>query len=197
MSKKYINSGRKNQKLKTRDQILKSTQDLMDSGDDFSLEDVAKKADISRATIYRYYSNVDILAAEAILDINTKSSEELVESVQDKDIRTAIMDIQDYYNDLTIDFEAGFRKYMSVILNGPASKSMRGARRKKTLLMIMEQKSPNLSTEEREKLANLATVLMGVEAFVVTKDVCGLDNKQSKELLNWGLNLILEKTLVK
>ena len=197
MSKKYINSGRKNQKLKTRDQILKSTQDLMDSGDDFSLEDVAKKADISRATIYRYYSNVDILAAEAILDLNTKSSEELVESVQDKDIRTAIMDIQDYYNDLTIDFEAGFRKYMSVILNGPASKSMRGARRKKTLLMIMEQKSPNLSAEEREKLANLATVLMGVEAFVVTKDVCGLDNKQSKELLNWGLNLILEKTLNK
>ena len=197
MSKKYINSGRKNQKLKTRDQILKSTQDLMDSGDDFSLEDVAKKADISRATIYRYYSNVDILAAEAILDLNTKSSEELVESVQDKDIRSAIMDIQDYYNDLTIDFEAGFRKYMSVILNGPASKSMRGARRKKTLLMIMEQKSPNLSAEEREKLANLATVLMGVEAFVVTKDVCGLDNKQSKELLNWGLNLILEKTLVK
>ena len=197
MSKKYINSGRKNQKLKTRDQILKSTQDLMDSGDDFSLEDVAKKADISRATIYRYYSNVDILAAEAILDLNTKSSEELVESVQDKDIRTAIMDIQDYYNDLTLDFEAGFRKYMSVILNGPASKSMRGARRKKTLLMIMEQKSPNLSAEEREKLANLATVLMGVEAFVVTKDVCGLDNKQSKELLNWGLNLILEKTLNK
>ena len=197
MSKKYINSGRKNQKLKTRDQILKSTQDLMDSGDDFSLEDVAKKADISRATIYRYYSNVDILAAEAILDLNTKSSEELVESVQDKDIRTAIMDIQDYYNDLTIDFEAGFRKYMSVILNGPASKSMRGARRKKTLLMIMEQKSPSLSAEEREKLANLATVLMGVEAFVVTKDVCGLDNKQSKELLNWGLNLILEKTLNK
>ena len=197
MSKKYINSGRKNQKLKTRDQILKSTQDLMDSGDDFSLEDVAKKADISRATIYRYYSNVDILAAEAILDLNTKSSEELVESVQDKDIRTAIMDIQDYYNDLTLDFEAGFRKYMSVILNGPASKSMRGARRKKTLLMIMEQKSPNLSAEEREKLANLATVLMGVEAFVVTKDVCGLDNKQSKELLNWGLNLILEKTLDK
>ena len=197
MSKKYINSGRKNQKLKTRDQILKSTQDLMDSGDDFSLEDVAKKADISRATIYRYYSNVDILAAEAILDLNTKSSEELVESVQDKDIRSAIMDIQEYYNDLTIDFEAGFRKYMSVILNGPASKSMRGARRKKTLLMIMEQKSPNLSAEEREKLANLATVLMGVEAFVVTKDVCGLDNKQSKELLNWGLNLILEKTLNK
>jgi hypothetical protein len=33
---------------------------------------------------------------------------------------------------------------------------------------------------------------MGIEPFVVTKDVCLLNNKESKEVLNWGLEKILE-----
>ena len=195
MSEKYLGTGRKNQKLKTRDSILKSTQELMVQNNDFTLEDVAKKAEISRATIYRYYSRIDVLAAEAILDLNTKSSEEIIEEVKAKELVDAIIYIQDYYNQLTIDHEAGFRKYMSVVLGAEEGKKMRGARRKKTLKMLLEKKGKNLDAREKENLINLATVLMGIEAFVVTKDVCGLNNKQSKEVLNWGLEKILRTVL--
>lgn len=195
MNKKYIQSGRKTQKLKTRDKILKSTQLLLGKHKDITLEDVAKNAEISRATIYRYYSSIDILTAEAILDLNTISPEELFEEVQNKELNEAILAIQEYYNQLTIDHEAGFRKYMSVVLNADQSDKMRGARRKKTLMMLLKKKAKNLKSKELENLANLSTVLMGIEAFVVTKDVCGLNNEQSKELLNWGLLLILEKVL--
>ena len=38
----------------------------------------------------------------------------------------------------------------------------------------------------------LATTLMGMEPFIVTKDVCGLDNEASKEVLRWGLELIIK-----
>ena len=195
MNKQYIQKGRKTQKLKTRDKILRSTQKLLEKNKDISLEDVAKEADISRATIYRYYSSIDVLAAEAVLDLNTKSSEDLYDEVAGKDLEEAILSMQDYYNQLTIDNESGFRKYMSVVLNNNQSDKMRGARRKKSLMMLLENKAQQLSAEDKENLANIATVLMGVEAFVVTKDVCGLNNEDSKKLLNWGLEKLLESIL--
>ncbi|WP_298527668.1 TetR/AcrR family transcriptional regulator [uncultured Christiangramia sp.] len=195
MSKQYIQKGRKTQKLKTRDKILRSTQKLLEKNKDISLEDVAKEADISRATIYRYYSSIDVLAAEAVLDLNTKSSEDLYDEVAGKDLEEAILSMQDYYNQLTIDNESGFRKYMSVVLNNDHSDKMRGARRKKSLMMLLDSKAQHMSAEEKENLANIATVLIGVEAFVVTKDVCGLNNEKSKKLLNWGMERLLESIL--
>ncbi|TQI71905.1 TetR family transcriptional regulator [Gramella sp. Hel_I_59] len=195
MSKQYIQKGRKTQKLKTRDKILRSTQKLLEKNKYISLEDVAKEADISRATIYRYYSSIDVLAAEAVLDLNTKSSEDLYDEVAGKDLEEAILSMQDYYNQLTIDNESGFRKYMSVVLNNDHSDKMRGARRKKSLMMLLDSKAQHMSVEEKENLANIATVLMGVEAFVVTKDVCGLNNEESKKLLNWGMERLLESIL--
>lgn len=196
MKGKYLGTGRRNQKLKTRDRILECTQEIIGTKKEFTLEDVAKHANISRATIYRYYSSIEILAAEAILDLNTKSSEEIIEEVKNLDLKQAILAIQEYYNDLTIDHEAGFRKYMSVVLNAEQGMKMRGARRRKTLLMLLQERRKDMSLEEMEKLANLATVLMGIEPFVVTKDVCHLDNKQSKEVLHWGLEKFLETVLI-
>lgn len=195
MSKQYIQKGRKTQKLKTRDKILRSTQKLLEKNKDISLEDVAKEAGISRATIYRYYSSIDVLAAEAVLDLNTKSSEDLYDEVAGKDLKEAILSMQDYYNQLTIDNESGFRKYMSVVLNNDHSDKMRGARRKKSLLMLLENKAQQMSAQDKENLANITTVLMGIEAFVVTKDVCGLNNVESKNLLNWGMEKLLESIL--
>ncbi|WP_324719989.1 TetR/AcrR family transcriptional regulator [Salinimicrobium sp. HB62] len=195
MKEKYLGTGRRNQKLLTRDKILESAQDLMGKGDDFTLEDIAKKAKISRATIYRYYSSVEILAAEAILDLNTKSSEEIILEVKDLELKEAILAIQDYYNNLTIDHEAGFRKYMSFVLNADKSKELRGARRKKTLLMLLQERVKDMNPVELENLANLATVLMGIEPFIVTKDVCHLNNEQSKEILKWGMDKVLESAL--
>ena len=195
MKKKYLGSGRTNQKLKTREKILHSTQVLLERKTDFTLEDVANHTKISRATIYRYYSNIDILAAEAVLDLSTKSSEEIIEEVKDLNLKESLMAIQEYYNNLTIDHEAGFRKYMSVVLNADQSTKIRGARRKKTILMLLQQRTKNIDPEEIEKLANLATALMGIEPFVVTKDVCHLNNQQSKEVLKWGLEQILNSVL--
>ena len=195
MNNKYLGTGRKNQKLKTREKILQSTQALMEKGGNFTLEDVAKKAEISRATIYRYYSRIDILAAEAVLDLSTKSTDEILDEVRHLELADAIFAIQDYYNNITIDHEAGFRKYMSVVLNAEHSKRMRGARRKKTLKKLFKEKAKHLSTSERENLANVATVLMGIEAFVVTKDVCNLNNQQSKKALKWGLDHLLKSAL--
>ena len=195
MKEKYLNSGRKNQKHKTRDRILASAQNLLAEGKEFTLEDVAKETGISRATIYRYFSNIDLLASEAGLDLNTKDSEEIMEDVRTLNTKKAILEIQNYYNDLAIENEPGFRKYLSATLNVSDDKKTRGARRKSTLAMLFKEKGIRLPKDEIEKISNIATVLMGIEALIVTKDVCRLNNKSSKDLLNWGLEHILNSVL--
>lgn len=190
MKDEYFKKGRVRQKQETREKILCSTQELMNSGEKFTLEDVAEKAGISRATIYRYYSNIDILSAEAGLDINTKNPKTIYENLQGLEIKDKLLGVQEYYNNLALDNENAFRNYLSIVLTSDAEYSKRGARRSKTLKMVLEE--ANLTKSEITNLQNLFTVLMGIEPLIVTKDVCGLNNEQSKELLKWGMELLLK-----
>ncbi|MFV8226306.1 TetR/AcrR family transcriptional regulator [Christiangramia aquimixticola] len=197
MSKKYFQGGRTEQKMQTRHRILQGAQSLLAKGVDFTLEDVAKEVDISRATIYRYFSNIDVLAAEAGLDFNTKSSEEINEKIQDLELTEAILAIQKYYNDLAKEQEAGFRKFLSATLALPENQKTRGGRRVNTLNLLFEERGVNISKKDRENIINIATVLMGIEPLISSKDVCGLNNEKSGELLKWGLDHILKSVFNK
>ncbi len=190
MKENYISTGRTNQKIETRSKILLSAQYFLNKGLEFNLEDIAKRTGVSRATIYRYFSNVDILAAEAALDISTKSPATICEALHGKTMEDKVLEIQDYFNNLAINHEKLFRKYISTILDSSTETPNRGARRKKTLQLVLEH--TNYTTREKKDLSNLLTVLMGIEPFIVTKDVCGLTNDESFRLLKWGMELLLK-----
>ena len=190
MKEDYIQSGRVNQKLETRDKIIESAQYFLKSGQDVNLDEIANRAGVSRATIYRYYSSVEVLLHEAGLDLTTNPPETILERLKNRDLNDTILGIQDYYNDLALNNETAFRKYLSIAIASNDSKNKRGARRKKTLELAF--KNSRLSEHDKNDLANLLTVMMGIEPIIVTKDVCGLNNAQSKELLEWGIRLILK-----
>ncbi|UII20496.1 TetR/AcrR family transcriptional regulator [Fulvivirga ligni] len=189
MKNDFLDKGRVNQKLGTRDNILAAAQHFLKVGKEFTLDDIAGYAGISRATVYRYYSNVDELAGEAGLAIKTKTPEALYESNKDRKVSEAVLEVQDYYNNLALEHENAFRKYLAVAI-ASTSKLKRGARRVKTLQMIL--KDSKIDKTEKENLIHLLTILMGMEPIIVTKDVCGLDNEQSKDLLKWGMEKILK-----
>ena len=192
MNKPYLETGRIHQKQKTRNKILSSAKKYLIKGQDFTLEDIAKNATLSRATIYRYYSNVEVLSREAGLDLHTKSPESIVEPLLHKDTDEILMGIQDYFNFLAMENEAAFRKYLSVVVASNAKENIRGARRIKTLQLALQKNDFDLSQSEYDKLIVVATVLMGIEALIVTKDVCRLNNQRSSEVLQWGLEMILK-----
>lgn len=192
MNNDYINTGRKQQKLKTRNKILQSTQKFLAKGTNFTLEEVAEDAKISRATVYRYYSNIEILSAEAGLDLNTKKPKAIYDKLKNLEVNEIVLGIQDYYNKLAINNETAFRKYLSVVLNSTPQERTRGARRVKTLQLALNDKSVHLKENEIENFTNIATLLMGIEALIVTKDVCHLNNQQSVAVLQWGLKMLLK-----
>ncbi|MAW93622.1 MULTISPECIES: TetR/AcrR family transcriptional regulator [unclassified Leeuwenhoekiella] len=191
MSKEYVGQGRTRQKQITRERILNSAQEFMQQGRDFTLEEVAEQAGVSRATIYRYFPNSEILAAESALNVNTESCESIYQYAKASTRKQTLLNIQDYFNRLALDHEPAFRKYLSVLLNTTELSENRGARRPKTLQLALDDAQLNLSKEDLKNLKNIASVLMGIEPMIVTKDVCGLDNEQSMKLLQWGFEMML------
>ena len=189
MKREYIQTGRINQKLETRSKILESAKQLVRQGIDFNLEDVANNAEISRATIYRYYPNLEILSYEVGIDIGTKTPEDIIEDLKDYSLNDTILGIQNYYNDHAVNNENAFRKYLSAVLTS-ASEKKRGARRNKTLQLALMKSG--LRPKEKKDLVHFLTILMGIEPLIVTKDVSGLDNKEFKELMSWGMKLVLK-----
>jgi len=190
MDKEYIDKGRVNQKLETRGKILNSTQELLMNGKEISLEDVAKHAGVSRATIYRYFSSIEVLASEAGLDLSTKSPKEIVQPLAHKELKEQVLGVQEYFNELTLDHEQAFRTYLSSIVAAPDLAVKRGARRVRTLELVFQQ--ADLPEKQKADLCKLLTLMMGIEPVIVTKDVAQLDNKKSKDLLALGVDLIME-----
>ncbi len=190
MNEKYIDTGRTNQKQETRDKLLKGAQHFLKKGETFNLEDVAKRSGVSRATVYRYYSNVEVLTTEASLDITTLSSEDILQGLQDKNLEEKVMGIQDYFNSLALDNEHAFRKYLSAVLAPSSIETKRGARRIKALALALENE--NIPAKQKSDLTILLALLMGIEPLIVTKDVANLNNRESVRLLKWGMDLILK-----
>ncbi|SHE90715.1 DNA-binding transcriptional regulator, AcrR family [Arenibacter palladensis] len=189
MKKDYIQTGRINQKLETRHKILESAKQLVRKGIDFNLEDVANNAEISRATIYRYYPNLEILSYEVGIDIGTKTPEDIIEDLKDCSLNDMLMGIQNYYNEHAVNNENAFRKYLSAVLTS-ASEKKRGARRNRTLQLALMKS--DIRPKEKKDLVHLLAILMGIEPLIVAKDVSGLDNQEFKELMNWGMKLVLK-----
>ncbi|MEO9893265.1 TetR/AcrR family transcriptional regulator [Aurantibacter sp.] len=190
MSDNYISTGRTNQKQETRDRIIESAQFFLKKGIKFNLHDIANKTGVSRATVYRYYSNVQILAEEASLDINTLHPEIIIEKLKGKNFENQVLGIQDYFNTLAIENENAFRKYLSVVISSNPIEIKRGARRKKAMELALE--NTKLTPKEKKDLTNLLIILMGIEPLIITKDISGLNNKESMKLMNWGIQLILK-----
>ena len=102
--------------------------------------------------------------------------------------------IQRYYSQLAQDHEILFRRYLSAVLVESASskKKVPGARRKEALLKATTRLDTQLTRKENMNLVNIESILMGIEAFITAKDVCGLSSEEARSTLEWDMNMILK-----
>jgi len=194
MTKSENTNGRVKQKLQTRLEILDAAKVLMQEKKKVTLEDVAKKANISRATMYRYFSNIDLLFTEATLNIHHKSSDQIFEEVKDLPFSDRIFYIQKHYNQLAQKNETVFRRYLGAVLSESivSKEQLRGARRVESLNTALEPFKETLPKDTYKKLITISSVLMGIDSLVICKDVCNLNNKETEDTLKWALEMILK-----
>ncbi len=193
----HLEFGRTEQKLNTRGNILMAAKRLLESGKKLTMENIAEEAGISRATIYRYYSNTDSVSTELILQLDVPNSSTLTETLKEENLDDALLNIQETYLDFILRNEVASRKFLGAILSSSDPKLERGKNRLNTLRTYFDSNEFDLDKETKERLIHIAVLLMGIEAVIMSKDVCGLDNQRLKETLHWGLKTVLKGCLSK
>jgi AcrR family transcriptional regulator len=192
MSVSRQEGGRVNQKRRTRAAIVQAAIDLARRGTVPTVADAAEAALVSRATAYRYFPTQDSLTLEiASVTPGMEPIEAAVAQLAGDDAVARVEELVTVANRTFFAEEAHQRTALRLYLEqwserrrqGEESPVLRAGRRLGWLDRALEPLRDRLDREEFVRLRAALALTMGVEALVVMKDVCQLDDEAAFDVL--------------
>lgn len=168
---------------RNRQALLNAAAELMQEGIVPTIADAADRAEISRATAYRYFPSPEQLQNEAALDAIAKRIGTLADhteagsSIEDT-VETLVLKIYD----MVLENELAFRTMLrhSLDPNGGG----RGGRRQGWIEKVLD--ASGVSVAVRQRAVPALAILCGIEARIVLADVCGLADDEGRKTLAWA-----------
>ncbi len=192
-------SGRPNQKNRTRKDLLLAASRLMKKGRKPSFEEVAEEALVSRATAYRYFSNVEALLVEAPLDVAIPEANELFGGRRVSiDPVTRLEQVDTVLHDMIIDNETGVRMMLANSLQHGAGDEagdelpIRQNRRTPLIEAALEPARDQFKPAAFENLCKSLAMIIGTEGWVAAKDVLRLDDADTRKVKRWAIRSLVE-----
>lgn len=193
---------RTRQKKRTRDALLTAAAHLMADGKTPTIEQAAEEAGVSRATAYRYFSNQESMLAEAPLADMTATPEDFLAELDSQAVEERVGRLHSYLLDLTARNEAQFRNMLRInmqeFLDASSNEKRpprRGPRRLELIRRALEPARANMTKRQFDTLTMALAPLLGLEAWIVMRDVCGLERKDSERILGWAICHVLTGAL--
>ncbi|WP_322988425.1 TetR/AcrR family transcriptional regulator [Hoeflea sp.] len=179
-------------RARTRRLMIKTATRLMQSGVTPSVSEVAEAAEVSRATAYRYFPSeaalVHAVVDEALGPILTWQS-------GSADAEERIGDLFDKSLPRIAEFEATFKASLRLSLDqwaraqvgalGQEPRFVRGHRLELIDLALSPLRG-TLQAEQFDRLTHAISMIFGIEAYAVLKDICGLEAVQSAQIAKWA-----------
>jgi AcrR family transcriptional regulator len=188
---------RVNQKRRTRAALLEAAQRLLEQGRTPTVADVADEGLVSRATAYRYFPSQEHLLLEVVLERSIDEINRQVDaSAGSGDAAARLEGLVSAIQDEIAANEAGFRSLMRLSIAQPPSNQrtvagIRGERRLHWIEQALEPIAGEVDERSRRRLANALALCVGAEAFVVLRDLCGLEPAEAEETLRWAALALL------
>jgi AcrR family transcriptional regulator len=197
------NDPRANQKARTRAAIIEAGKRLHRNGRMPTIDEVATEARVSRATAYRYFPTKEALLVELTgVTPGVEPVEEMLTSLRTRDIEKRMLRLIDTFMPI-VDAEeeqmrTAIRVYQDIWLRGHRggddSPIVREGRRMRWLDQVLEPAS-DLSDEHRRRLRAALALTLGIDALVVMKDVCRLNDEEALATLKWAASVLLRAGL--
>lgn len=170
---------------------------LMQDGFIPSVSDVAEAAEVSRATAYRYFPSqaamVQAVVDEALGPILAWRSDH-----PDADRR--VSDLFAFAFPRMLEYEATHRAALSQALDqwtrrqagtlGPEPRIVRGNRRG-LIRDALEPLKGRIPSQTFDKLARSLSLIFGIEAIIVLKDIWGIDDDEVREVALWAAHALV------
>lgn len=190
-------TGDRGPRARMRRHMLATAIRLMQHGLIPSVSDVAEAAQVSRATAYRYFPSqaamVQAVVDEALGPILAWRSK-----LDDADRR--VSDLFTFAFPRMLEYEATHRAALEQALDqwtrrqagtlGEEARIVRGNRRA-LLRYALAPLRKRINNQTFDRLAQSLSLIFGVEAIIVLKDICGLDDEEVREVALWAAHALV------
>jgi AcrR family transcriptional regulator len=190
--------GRANQRHRTRQALIDAAVALRDEGRNPSVEQVAERAMVSRATAYRYFPSIEALISETAADRYMQPLEHIWRPGDDpvKGIGLAANAL----NKLLIEDEIGLhvmeRSFMTVWLESESHETpLRPGRRMSYIEPIVDSLEDVLSPRARKRLMQALSMVIGTEALIAVRDISRASIDESLDAAAWAARALVRQAL--
>ncbi|WP_214108534.1 TetR/AcrR family transcriptional regulator [Acrocarpospora catenulata] len=190
MAVPYEQTGRRQQKSRTRNALLTAARALLAEGADPTVEEVAEAAGISRTTAYRYFPNQRALLHAAHPEIDLTS---LLPPDPPSDVRARLDLVMRAFTRLTLEWEPQLRLALRMSLDpSPADPELRQGR---AITWIEDALTPLHPQIDTRRLAIAIRSATGIESLIWLTDIAGLTREEATELMCSTAQSLLEAAL--
>lgn len=193
-------TGRTNQKKRTRKDLLEAASRLLKQGMKPTLEEIAEEAMVSRATAYRYFPSVETLLLEAPLDLGVPGAAELFADADPDNAMSRLERVDDLFQDLLLDNETHMRLFLASSLTALAGSDadalpIRQNRRSPLIEAALAPVRGQLSPEAFDLLSKTLAVIIATEGMIVFRDVLQAEADEARRVKRWAIRALVEAAL--
>jgi AcrR family transcriptional regulator len=203
-----VSSERVQQKGRTRRALLAAAVELVTSGAQPTVAEVADAAEVSRRTAYRYFPTQEQMLVEAALEGVRGIMAEAIEGsdgarpdIEDVEARLdrAVRALQQS----AVANEQLLRTMIRLTVSAPPPASSpetppvrrRGYRRIDWIALALAPVKQKLGKRRYERLVSALAMCMGIEALIVLRDLRGLRESEAEEVSRWAARALLRASL--
>jgi AcrR family transcriptional regulator len=171
-------AGRANQKLRTRNAILQAAVELMRTGREVTMLEVAKAALVSEATAYRYFPDLASLLQEAMAGQMPAPAEALASVADSGDPVERVAAATEHLLRTVHAYQGATRAMIAATITRPAAASARPGLRFGLIDYALAPLDQTVGVSDPAALAQLKNdlaVVVSAEAFFCLTDLCHLD----------------------
>jgi AcrR family transcriptional regulator len=176
---------------------------LLARGETPSVNDVAAAADVSRRTVYMYFPTFDQLLIDATLGaLRQASVDRAIEGAapKDDDVEARVERMVRELQHVTPEIERLGRTLIRLTVDSGASAATadvprRGYRRVEWIESALAPWRQRLGAREWRRLVAALAMIVGWEALIVQRDICGLTREEGEEVSVWAARAFLRQAL--
>ena len=188
--------GRANQRDRTRKDLLRAANRLLQDGRSPTLDEVSAEAMVSRATAYRHFPGIDALLVEAALDVAMPDGETFFAGDAPRDPVARLVAADAAVDAMIRANEPALRAMLihslQLGLSGQSEVPLRQNRRTPLIEAALAPARGRLDARAHRRLVRALALVIGTEARIAFKDVLRLDDAEATEVRGWMIRALVE-----